>query len=106
MSTDSKVVDSAAPKRRPPNAGKGRKKGVPNKTTAAVKDMILQALSNKGGAKYLEKQADQNPAAFMQLVGKVLPLDVNAKVTTTPAYTVDDWLIPASPDSIGRHAVN
>lgn len=62
-------------------AGPGRPKGVPNKTTTAVKDMILQALSNKGGVKYLEKQADQNPTAFLQLVGKVLPLDVNANLT-------------------------
>lgn len=58
------------------NAGKGRKKGVPNKTTAAVKDMILQALANKGGVKYLEKQAEKNPTAFMTLVGKVLPLQL------------------------------
>lgn len=59
------------------NAGKGRKKGVPNKTTGAVKDMILQALTNKGGVKYLEKQADSNPTAFMTLVGKVLPLQLS-----------------------------
>ena len=61
------------------NRGKGRKKGVPNKTTAALKDMILKALHNKGGIKYLEKQADQNPNAFMTLVGKVLPLQVDAE---------------------------
>lgn len=77
--TASKIVGSA--KRRPPNAGKGRKKGVPNKTTAAVKDMILQALANKGGVKYLEKQAEKNPKAFLTLVGKVIPLDVNANLT-------------------------
>lgn len=64
---------------KPPNAGKGRPKGVPNKTTAALKDMILGALSNKGGMAYLERQADENPTAFMTLVGKVLPLDVNNK---------------------------
>lgn len=54
----------------------GRKKGTPNKNTAEVKEMILQALSNKGGVKYLERQADENPTAFMTLVGKVLPLQV------------------------------
>lgn len=58
------------------NKGKGRPKGSPNKTTAALKDMILQALGNKGGIEYLERQADENPVAFMTLVGKVLPLQV------------------------------
>lgn len=54
----------------------GRQKGTPNKHTAAVKDMVLAALSNKGGVKYLERQADENPQAFMTLVGKVIPLQV------------------------------
>ena len=57
-------------------AGPGRPKGVPNKNTALLKDMILQALENKGGVDYLESQADSNPTAFMTLVGKVLPLQL------------------------------
>jgi hypothetical protein len=36
--------------------------------------MILGALSDAGGREYLHRQADLNPAAFMTLVGKVLPL--------------------------------
>lgn len=59
------------------NAGKGRKKGVPNKTTKALKDMILGALDQKGGTEYLVKQADENPVAFLSLVGKVLPMTVS-----------------------------
>lgn len=58
------------------NRGRGRPKGVPNKTPAAIKDMILGALNNKGGVKYLERQADENPVAFMGLIGKVIPLQV------------------------------
>ena len=54
----------------------GRKKGTPNKQTAAVKDMVLTALGNVGGVKYLERQASENPTAFMTLVGKVIPLQV------------------------------
>lgn len=54
----------------------GRKKGTPNKLTADVKAMILEALDRKGGVDYLVKQADDNPTAFMTLVGKVLPLQV------------------------------
>lgn len=56
--------------------GKGRPKGVKNKVTTAIKDMIVQALDNKGGVAYLEKQADENPVAFMGLVGKVLPIQL------------------------------
>lgn len=79
MTSVSKVVESAAARPKPPNAGKGRVKGVPNKTTKAVKDMILQALSEAhedGGAGYLKQQSKDNPAAFLTLVGKVLPLQL------------------------------
>lgn len=58
-----------------PKSG-GRQKGTPNKQTAAVKDMVLAALGNVGGINYLERQAEQNPQAFMTLVGKVIPLQV------------------------------
>jgi hypothetical protein len=54
----------------------GRVKGTPNKTTGALKEMILAALDNKGGVSYLERQADANPTAFLSLVGKVLPMTV------------------------------
>lgn len=38
--------------------------------------MVLTALGNVGGVKYLERQANENPTAFMTLVGKVIPLQV------------------------------
>lgn len=60
-------------------AGPGRPKGVPNKQNAALKDMILQALdeaSPGGGVAYLKQQAQDNPASFLTLVGKVLPMTV------------------------------
>jgi hypothetical protein len=54
----------------------GRTKGVPNKVTGALKDMVLQALADVGGVDYLKTQAIDNPNAFMTLVGRVLPLQV------------------------------
>ncbi len=54
----------------------GKKKGVPNKATFQLKEMILQALDEKGGVKYLVEQATKNPAQFLTLVGKVLPLQI------------------------------
>ena len=55
----------------------GRQKGTPNKDNAAIKAMIEQALSKVGGVNYLARQAEDNPVAFMSLVGKVLPMQVN-----------------------------
>ena len=53
--------------------GGGSRKGRPNKLTADVKGMILAALDKAGGVDYLLEQSQKNPAAFMTLVGKVLP---------------------------------
>ncbi|SEJ99935.1 hypothetical protein SAMN03159494_04250 [Achromobacter sp. NFACC18-2] len=38
--------------------------------------MILEALDRKGGADYLVTQAEENPKAFLSLLGRVLPLQV------------------------------
>ena len=59
-------------------AGPGRPKGVTNKATAQLKDMILQALDNSGGAEYLERRANdaRTASAFLALVGKVLPMTI------------------------------
>lgn len=57
----------------------GRKKGTPNKITALLRDDILQAAANahpKGRLGYLTAQAQENPTAFMTLLGKVLPTEV------------------------------
>ena len=74
-------------KRKPPIATKSRK-GVPNKATAQLKEMILTALSNAGGADYLERRANdpRTASAFISLIGKVLPMtiagDPNAPLMT------------------------
>lgn len=60
----------------------GRPKGSKNKTTALLKDAIIKAAQNAGGGgpdgvvEYLTVQAGKNPQAFMPLLGKVLPLQV------------------------------
>ena len=56
--------------------GPGRKKGVPNKQTTLIKDMIIAALDKSGGADYLARQAEENPGPFMALIGKVLPVQL------------------------------
>lgn len=75
------MVEAAKPKRKPPAAGIGRKKGVPNKTTGILKEAILRAAENAGGKDgmvgYLTEQAQLNPGPFMGLLAKVLPMQVN-----------------------------
>ena len=65
--------------------GPGRPKGLPNKTTALLKDAILMAAETAGGGEpdglvnYLVAQAKQNPGPFMTLLGKVLPTQVSGE---------------------------
>ncbi|MGH6828164.1 MAG: hypothetical protein ACREFW_04570 [Rhizomicrobium sp.] len=56
--------------------GGGSRKGVPNKLTRALKDLVLAALADAGGQAYLARQADENPTAFMGLLGKLLPREL------------------------------
>ena len=53
----------------------GRVKGTPNRLTVDLKEMILGALHAKGGQAYLERCADENPVAFMSLLGRILPME-------------------------------
>ena len=63
--------------------GPGRPKGMPNKTTALLKDAILQAAHKAGGdggmVQYLTDQAEKNPGPFMSLLGKVLPMQITGE---------------------------
>jgi len=64
-----------------PGPGPGRPKGVLNKTTALLKDAILQAAELAGGPEglvgYLQMQANENPGPFISLLGKVLPMQIS-----------------------------
>ena len=70
-----------------PGPGPGRPKGVPNRTTALLKDAILQAAEAVGADKqgldglkgYCTYLATEEPKAFAQLLGKVLPTQVTGE---------------------------
>lgn len=68
------MPESVKTKAKPRGASR---KGIPNRVTKELKDMILGALDDAGGQKYLSAQAIENPAAFLSLIGKVLPKDIN-----------------------------
>jgi hypothetical protein len=77
----------------PPNAGIGRVKGVPNKITADIKEMLREALNNAGGVAYFEKQAEANPKAFMALIGKIIPAEIKQELTGakgTPLFSDEE----------------
>lgn len=62
----------------------GRKKGTPNKINVLLKDALIEAATLAGGKDglvgYLKKQANDEPAAFMTLLGKVLPMQIRGNV--------------------------
>jgi len=66
----------------------GRKAGTPNKVNADLKEMILGALDQAGGAAYLLAQAHENPNAFLTLVGKVLPMTVAGDPTAPLVHEI------------------
>lgn len=75
------------------NRGMGRKPGVPNRITASVKGMLLEALDEVGGKEYLILQAEKNPTAFLALIAKLIPSEVKAEVAPAPALFSEDQLL-------------
>ncbi len=91
MSSTKKLVDSARPK--PPAAGKGRPKGATNKMTRTIKAAIEEAFTQVGGADYLARMAEAQPAAFMTLLGKVLPAQLEHSSPDGSMATKPDRII-------------
>lgn len=68
--------------------GAGRPKGSLDKGNAALRELILQALDGAGGQQYLQNVAVSHPAAFLSLVGKVLPLTLDGSVGVTVKWPI------------------
>lgn len=56
--------------------GSGRPKGSLDQGNAAIRELIIQALTDVGGVDYLASVAKSHPPAFLSLIGKVMPLQV------------------------------
>lgn len=81
MTENSKVVTNSG-KKKPPRAGMGRPKGAVNKVTKTLREAIESSFEKVGGDDYLVKMAREQPAAYMTLLGKVLPAHMNIKAET------------------------
>lgn len=62
--------EKAAPSKR------GRKKGVPNKITATVKQAMIDSFEKVGGAKWLANLAMNEPRSYAVLLAKIIPTQV------------------------------
>lgn len=79
-------------------AGPGRPKGSPNKTTALLKDAIIQAATTAGGKGglegYLRARAIDSPNAFLALLGKVLPMQMTGEDGGPVKHDVRIHIVP------------
>jgi hypothetical protein len=65
--------------------------------------MIRNALDMAGGEEYLLEQARENPTAFLNLVGKIIPKDLNVGGQEgNPVKVTKIRLVGFSDDSNGR----
>lgn len=64
---------SAITRRKPPNAGKGRKRGVPNKVTADVRAAITMLLETTAPKlqNWLDRVAKESPDRALEIVVKL-----------------------------------
>lgn len=69
----------------------GRKPGVPNRNTQAVKDALkaaLEASDDDGAEGYFLKISRDDPKTFMAAVGKLIPTAIESKHEVTNTVTV------------------
>jgi hypothetical protein len=72
MKEDSKIQKPSA-KKLPPNAGKGRKAGVPNKATKSFRETVTKVLEENSAnvSVWLQQVAQQDPAKALDLLAKL-----------------------------------
>lgn len=87
-------------------AGAGRPKGSVDRNAVDIRGMVIMALDKVGGIDYLAARAIDTPAAFLTLVGKVLPLQLVGDPEhpvqfvirgPSPVESATDWLKAHAP---------
>ena len=72
--------------------GAGRPKGAVDKGNALIRELIVNALDDLGGVEYLKSTAMSHPAAFLSLLGKVMPVQLEG-AGGGPVKTDNHWTI-------------
>lgn len=69
----------------------GSRKGIPNKHTGLIREMIAKALDEAGGVDYLVDCArdPRSKSAFLGLLGKVMPVQVDADVKASLTGSIE-----------------
>ena len=83
--------------------GSGRKKGVPNKTTANVKQALTEAFEKLGGVSALSTWAASEPGEFYKLWAKLLPQDVHAMASGTFVIEMVNFDQPSTKDERAKN---
>jgi hypothetical protein len=71
----------------------GRRAGTPNKIGAEARAAILDAFVQVGGSSYLVRVADEHPAVFCALLGKILPTEIATDEPITHEVVLK-WMTP------------
>lgn len=61
------------------NMGKGRVKGVKNKSTL-LKEMVINTVDKMGGEAWLKKIAEEQPLEFLKIASKTFPKEIIADI--------------------------
>ena len=64
------------------NRGMGRPKGSVNKTTKTLKEALLNSFETLGSEKWLVSLAESDPKAYASLLGRLVPSEVKAEVSS------------------------
>lgn len=88
----------------------GSRKGSPNKITRTVREMVVEALDRSGrdlggedGTTYLQLMAITEPKAFLALVGRIVPVQLDATITQhEPVARIERVIV--RPDPAAAHA--
>jgi hypothetical protein len=80
-------------KREHKTPGSGRKLGTPNKAET-IRNAVMMAFDAVGGQKYLVRIANEQPAVFCTLLGKILPHELATSGGALKAEVLLKWMTP------------